>query len=63
MEKQDFVSKAHRKKLYLKSMPRHIQRSNAGKFVICFRVEHVFADQKITDRAVYLHCRDHPRLL
>jgi hypothetical protein len=27
-------------------MPRHIQRSNAGKSVIRSRVEHVFADQK-----------------
>lgn len=27
-------------------MPRHIQKSNAGKSVIRSRVEHVFADQK-----------------
>jgi len=46
MEKHGFVSKVHRKKLHLKSMPRHIQRSNAGKSVIRSRVEHVFADQK-----------------
>ncbi|MFT9297984.1 MAG: IS5 family transposase [Gluconobacter sp.] len=46
MEKQGFVSKVHRKKPYLRPMPRHIQRSNAGKSVIRSRVEHVFADQK-----------------
>ncbi|WP_264779059.1 IS5 family transposase [Gluconobacter sphaericus] len=46
MEKQGFVSKVHRKKPHLKPMPRHIQRSNAGKSVIRSRVEHVFADQK-----------------
>ena len=46
MEKQGFVSKIHRKKPHLKPMPRHIQRSNAGKSVIRSRVEHVFADQK-----------------
>ena len=46
MEKQGFVSKVHRKKPNLKPMPRHIQRSNAGKSVIRSRVEHVFADQK-----------------
>ncbi|ETC98204.1 transposase [Asaia sp. SF2.1] len=27
-------------------MPRHIQRSNAGKSVIRSRVEYIFADQK-----------------
>jgi len=27
-------------------MPQHIQKSNAGKSVIRFRVDHVFADQK-----------------
>jgi len=27
-------------------MPRHIQRSNAGKSVVRSRLEHVFADQK-----------------
>ncbi|MBN3868665.1 IS5 family transposase [Gluconobacter kondonii] len=46
MEKHGFVSKVHRKKPHLKPMPRHIQRSNAGKSVIRSRVEHVFADQK-----------------
>ncbi|KXV67068.1 transposase [Gluconobacter oxydans] len=46
MEKQGFVSKVQRKKPHLKPMPRHIQRSNAGKSVIRSRVEHVFADQK-----------------
>jgi IS5 family transposase len=46
MEKEGFVSKVHRKKPHLKPMPRHIQRSNAGKSVIRSRVEHVFADQK-----------------
>ncbi|GBR00285.1 transposase [Gluconobacter cerinus NRIC 0229] len=46
MEKQSFISKVHRKKPHLKPMPRHIQRSNAGKSVIRSRVEHVFADQK-----------------
>ena len=46
MEKQDFVSKVHRKKPHLKPLLRHIQRSNAGKSVIRSRVEHVFADQK-----------------
>ncbi|WP_264779041.1 transposase, partial [Gluconobacter sphaericus] len=40
MEKQDFVSKVHRKKPHLKPMHRHIQRSNAGKSVIRSRVEH-----------------------
>ncbi|GBQ90201.1 hypothetical protein GCM10007866_20130 [Gluconobacter albidus] len=45
MGKQGFVSKVHRKKPYLKPMPRHIQKSNAGKSVIRSRVEHVFADQ------------------
>jgi hypothetical protein len=47
MEKQDFVSKVHRKKPHLKPMHRHIQQSNAGKSVIRSRVEHVFADQKL----------------
>ncbi|BCI65814.1 hypothetical protein AAJCM20276_04380 [Acetobacter aceti] len=46
MVKRGFVSKVHRKKPHLKPMPRHIQRSNAGKSVIQSRVEHVFADQK-----------------
>ncbi|WP_171840728.1 IS5 family transposase [Asaia bogorensis] len=46
MDKKGFVSKVHRKKSHLKPMPRHIQRSNAGKSVIRSRVEHVFADQK-----------------
>ncbi|MFT9166422.1 MAG: hypothetical protein ABF504_15260, partial [Komagataeibacter saccharivorans] len=46
MEKHGFVSKVHRKKPHLKPMPRHIQRSNAGKSVIRSRIEHVFADQK-----------------
>jgi transposase, IS5 family len=46
MEKQGFVSKVHRKKPHLRPMPRHIQKSNAGKSVIRSRVEHVFADQK-----------------
>jgi len=46
MEKGGFVSKVHRKKPHLKPMPRHIQKSNAGKSVIRSRVEHVFADQK-----------------
>ncbi|WP_429956286.1 IS5 family transposase [Gluconobacter japonicus] len=46
MDKEGFVSKVHRKKPHLKPMPRHIQRSNAGKSVIRSRVEHVFADQK-----------------
>ena len=46
MEKQGFVSKVHRKKPHLKPMPRHIQKSNAGKSVVRSRVEHVFADQK-----------------
>ncbi|NHN90258.1 IS5/IS1182 family transposase, partial [Acetobacter sp. LMG 1627] len=43
---QGFVSKVHRKKPHLKPMPRHIQKSNAGKSVIRSRVEHIFADQK-----------------
>ncbi|KAA8403660.1 hypothetical protein FKW24_10960, partial [Acetobacter sp. DmW_125134] len=34
------------KKCNCSAMPRHIQRSNAGKSVIRSRVEHVFADQK-----------------
>jgi len=46
MDKQGFVSKVHRKKLHLKPMPRHIQKSDAGKSVIRSRVEHIFADQK-----------------
>jgi len=46
MEKKGFVSNVHRKKPHLKPMPLHIQRSNAGKFVIQSRVGHVFADQK-----------------
>ena len=46
MEKHGFVSKVHREKPHLKPMPRHIQRSNAGKSVVRSRVEHVFADQK-----------------
>ncbi len=46
MEKRGFVSKVHRKKPHLKPMPRHIQKSNAGKSVIRSRVEHVFAAQK-----------------
>ncbi|WP_236709277.1 transposase, partial [Acetobacter tropicalis] len=46
MEKEGFVSKVHRKKPHLKPMPRHIQKSNAGKSVIRSRVEHVFADRK-----------------
>ena len=46
MDKQGFVSKVHRKKPHLRPMPRHVQRSNAGKSVIRSRVEHVFADQK-----------------
>ncbi|NHN86677.1 IS5/IS1182 family transposase, partial [Acetobacter musti] len=46
MDKEGFVSKVHRKKPHLKPMPRHIQKSNAGKSVIRSRVEHVFADQK-----------------
>ncbi|AQT03877.1 hypothetical protein A0U91_01240 [Acetobacter persici] len=41
------VSKVHKKKPNLKPMPRHIQKSNAGKSVIRSRVEHVFADQKL----------------
>ncbi|MFS8366653.1 transposase [Acetobacter oryzifermentans] len=43
MGKEGFVSK---EKPHLKPMPRHIQRSNAGKSVIRSHVEHVFADQK-----------------
>ena len=46
MEEQSFVSKLRRKKPYLKLMPRHIQRSHAGKSVIRSRVEHVFIEQK-----------------
>ncbi|WP_415421292.1 hypothetical protein [Acetobacter malorum] len=46
MEKQGFVSKVHRKKPHLKPIPRHIQRSNAGKSVIRSHVEPLFADQK-----------------
>jgi hypothetical protein len=46
MEKQGFVSKVHRKKPHLRPIPRHIQRSNAGKSMIRSRVEHVFDDQK-----------------
>ncbi|WP_244284911.1 transposase [Acetobacter persici] len=46
MDKEGFVSKIYRKKPHLKPMPRHIQRSNAGKSVTRSRVEHVFADQK-----------------
>jgi len=45
MEKHDLVSTVHRKKPHL-TMPRHIQRSNAGKSVIRSRIAHVFADQK-----------------
>ncbi|WP_408872764.1 IS5 family transposase [Gluconobacter roseus] len=45
MDKEGFVSKVHRKKPRLKPMPRHIQKSNAGKSVIRSRVEHVFAAQ------------------
>ncbi|GBQ96219.1 transposase [Gluconobacter cerinus NRIC 0229] len=45
MDKEGFVSKVLRKTPHLKSMLRHIQRSNAGKLVILSRVEHVFADQ------------------
>lgn len=46
MSKNGFISKVHRKKPHLKRVPRHIQKSNAGKSVIRSRVEHVFADQK-----------------
>ena len=46
MDKQGLVSRVHRKKPHLKPMPCHVQRSNAGKFVIRSGVEHVFADQK-----------------
>ncbi|WP_147061422.1 transposase, partial [Kozakia baliensis] len=46
MDKKGFVLKVHRKKPHLKPMPRHIQKSNAGKSVTRSRVEHVFADQK-----------------
>jgi len=46
MDRQGLVSKIHRKKPHLKPVPRHIQRSNAGKSIIRSRVEHVFADQK-----------------
>jgi len=46
MEKEGFISKVHRKKPHSKPMPRHIQRSNAGKSVIRSRVEYIFADQK-----------------
>lgn len=46
MKKHGFVSKVYRKKPHLKPMPRHIQKSNAGKSVIRSRVDHVFADQK-----------------
>ena len=46
MEKQDFVSKVHRKKPHLKPMLRHIQKSNAGTSIVRSRVEHVLADQK-----------------
>ncbi|GAD09087.1 transposase and inactivated derivatives [Gluconobacter frateurii NBRC 103465] len=46
MGKEGFVSKVHRKKPNLKPMPRHTQKSNAGKSVVRSRVEHVFADQK-----------------
>lgn len=45
MNTQGFVSKVHRKKPHLKPVPRHIQKSNAGKSVIRSRVAHVFADQ------------------
>ncbi|KXV02970.1 transposase, partial [Gluconobacter potus] len=38
MGNQGFVSKVHREKPHLKSMPRHIQRSNAGKSVVRSRV-------------------------
>ena len=46
MDRHGFVSKIHRKKPHLKPMPRHIQKSNAGKSVIRSRVEYVLADQK-----------------
>lgn len=46
MEKQDFVSRVHRKRSYLNLVPRHIQRSNARKLVIRSHVGHIFADQK-----------------
>lgn len=46
MEKHGFVSKVHWKKPHLKPVPRHIQRSNAGKSIIRPRVEHLFAAQK-----------------
>ncbi|GBR67415.1 hypothetical protein GKA01_06210 [Gluconobacter kanchanaburiensis NBRC 103587] len=46
MKKPGFVSKAHRKKAYLRPMPWHIQKLNVGKPVIRSRVEHVFAGQK-----------------
>ena len=54
MEKHGFVSRVHRKKPHLKLMPRHTQRSNAGKSVIRSRVEHVFADQK-SQMGLFIH--------
>jgi IS5 family transposase len=47
MEKQGFVSKIHRKKPPFQPMPPYIRRSNSGKSAIHFRIEHVFADQKV----------------
>lgn len=46
IDRHGFVLRVHRKKPYLKPMPRYIQKSNAGKFVIRSRFAHVFADQK-----------------
>ena len=46
MDKEGSSRRSTEKKPHLKSMPRHIQRPNAGKSVIRSRVERVFADQK-----------------
>lgn len=43
---EGFILKVHREKLHFKTMPRHLQRFNAGKSVLRSHVEQVFADQK-----------------
>ncbi|OAG75561.1 transposase [Acetobacter malorum] len=57
MEKQTCVSKLYRKRLLLKPMPRYFQRSNPGKSITLFRVEHVLADKKSLMRLfIHTHC-------
>jgi len=43
---EGFILKVHREKSHFKTMPRHFQRSNAGKLMIRSHVKQVFADQK-----------------